>query len=288
MIFYDRPVALNRERHRALKLDKQPEDFSFASQTNSVLLAMTESAEAAKDYPIVFVGKAGGPFALAALVGLRENENLFVGADGAWATATYVPAFARRYPFVLAEAEGGDENLTVCIDETYAGLNTEIGDALFNEDGAESPLLNGAVEFLKLFHAEMKQTRLFAQKLFEYGLLEQKTIAINRDGKQQVLEGLFVIDRQKLQALDDAQALDLFRSGAMYAIHAHLQSLTHVERLAIRLDQRVQASAATVSAPAAVVDAPAPAGQRGNARKSAMAGPARSATVSGSDATKLQ
>ncbi|WP_229458739.1 SapC family protein [Massilia glaciei] len=278
MIFYERPAALNRERHRNLKLDNTSGDFSFAGRTNSILLAVTEMTEAAKDYPIVFTGKEGGPFTLAALVGLRDSENLFVGANGVWQEGVYLPAFVRRYPFVLAEAEGGGEDLTVCIDESYAGLNTERGDPLFGEGGAESPLLEGAVAFLTLFHTEMQQTRLFAQTLSDAGLLDRKSIEVNRGGQKQVLEGIFVVDQQKLAALDDAQVLALFRSGALVAIHAHLMSLTHVERLAQRMDQRMRAPAkpeSEAAARGAPAQRPAKAGkgERSDKRASAQAPP---------------
>lgn len=247
MIFYERPVALNRAAHLGLKLDSKPGDFSFAAKTNSVLLAATEIAEAAKDYPILFVGQAGGPFSLAAMVGLRDSENLFVDADGAWTAGAYLPAFARRYPFVLAETDNVGEDLTVCIDEAYAALNDERGEALFDADGKESPLLQNAVEFLKLFHAEMQTTRLFVQKLVDYDLLVQKSIQIQHQDRQAVLDGLFVVDQERLQALDDAQALDLFRSGALYWIHAHLLSLKNVERLALRLAQAAPEAASTAA-----------------------------------------
>lgn len=81
MLFYERAGALNRERHQKLRIEPVPNRFTFAAKTNAMLLASTELAEAARDYPIVFVGQEGGPFSLAALVGLRNDENLMVDAD---------------------------------------------------------------------------------------------------------------------------------------------------------------------------------------------------------------
>ena len=96
MLFYERPVALNRERHRLLRLAPAANHYGFAARTNAVPIASTEFAEAARDYPIVFVGEEGGPFNVAALVGLRDQQNLMVDGEGQWATGCYVPAFARR------------------------------------------------------------------------------------------------------------------------------------------------------------------------------------------------
>lgn len=242
MIFYERAVALNRERHQKLKLQLKANHFSFASKTNSVLLAGSEFAEASRDYPIVFVGKEGGPFTMAALVGLSEKDNLMVNEQGHWEPNTYIPAFIRRYPFVLAGGEGA-ESLTVCVDEAYPGLNEEQGEQLFNADGTETTYLKKVIEFLVLFHSEMKRTAAFAQKVAELGLLTSKVVTIEREGSKQTLEGAWVIDEAKLNALDDATMLELVRTGYLGWIYAHLMSLGNVTRLARRLDVRRVATA---------------------------------------------
>ena len=251
MIFYQKPAALNRERHRDLKLAAATGDFSFARSTNSLLIAATEIADAALSYPVVFVGKPGGPFTLAAMVGLSEQENLFLTADGAWDADSYIPAFARRYPFVLAEAEDGGDNLTVCVDEAFTGLNGTEGEPLFDADGKESPMLQGAVDFLRLFHMEMRNTHLFAQRLAELDLLAAKTVEVERGGKKQVVDGIFIVDAQKLHALDDAVLARLVRSGDMALIDTHLLSLRQVPRLAARLDRQAQGDGGAASSTSA-------------------------------------
>jgi len=253
MIFYDKPVALNRERHKNLKLRRKPGDLSFARHTNSVLLAATEMAEAAKDYPIVFIGKENGPFTLAAIVGLRDGENLFVQTNGQWQDGAYVPAFARRYPFVLAENDDAEASLTVCVDESYAGLSDTEGETLFDDAGNESALLQAAVDFLKAFHAEMQRTKQFGQQLSDCGLLEPKLIEINQSGQKRVLDGLYIVNQEKLSALDDDTTLALCRDGSMGWIHAHLMSLSNIERLALR----------RAEGPSAQPEAPVPASEAG-------------------------
>ncbi len=69
------------------------------------------------------------------MLGFRNDENLFVDENGKW-DAKYIPAFVRRYPFVLAEAFEGskkasEQMLEVRIDETFPGLNHEKGKPLF-------------------------------------------------------------------------------------------------------------------------------------------------------------
>ena len=105
LLFYERIVALQADAHRQLRIQASPRGMAFARITHSVLLAATELPMAALDYPCVFVSTPTG-LALIALLGVRDGENLMVEADGRWAEHRYVPAFIRRYPFILAEAAG--------------------------------------------------------------------------------------------------------------------------------------------------------------------------------------
>ena len=243
LIFYEKAVALDRNRHQNLKIQTKADHFSFSRITNSVFLAGSEFSEAAHDYPIVFVGPENGPFTAVALVGLSGDDNLMVDAQGAWEAGSYIPAFIRRYPFVLAGAEQA-ETLTVCVDEAYAGLGLEEGESFFNPDGTETPYLKNVIEFLRLFHAEMNRTNAFAGKLAQMGLLSSKVITVEFEGQKRNLEGLWLVDEQKLLALDDAQTLELVRAGYMGLICAHFFSLSNVVRLARREDQRRKAQAA--------------------------------------------
>ena len=250
LMFYERPVALNRDRHKALRLAPIENHFAFAAHTNALPIASGEFADAARDYPIVFVGEEGGPFNVAALVGLRDRQNLMVDAQGHWAAGSYVPAFARRYPFVLATTEA-DDKLTVCIDEVYAGLNSERGEALFNADGSETPYLKRVLEFLQLFHTEAQRTAAFATRLKELGLLVPKVINVDRGSERQSVNGVWIVDVAKLRGIDDARVVELYRTGYLSWIEAHLLSLGSLARLAERLGD-----AAKVSDEAGVVTTP--------------------------------
>jgi hypothetical protein len=183
-------------------------------------------------------------------VGLRDRQNLMVDAQGRWAGGTYVPAFARRYPFVLARTDN-DDKLTVCIDEVYPGLSTERGEPLFNSDGSETPYLKRVLEFLQLFHAEAQRTAAFAARLKELGLLVPKVIHIDRGGERQSVNGVWIVDATKLRGIDDARVVELYRSGYLSWIEAHLLSLGSLSRLVARLGD-----AAKVSDEAGVIETP--------------------------------
>jgi len=237
-IYYEKPVLLDREKHKRLRV-RPSSSFAFARKANSVYLAATEFAEAMKEFAIVFTRAADGKPVSVAMLGLRSRENLFIDDEDKW-DARYIPAFVRRYPFVLAQVAG--DQLAVCIDEAYAGFNLKEGEALFDEKGANTPFLSNAADFLERYQREFTRTELFCQRIDQAGLLrEMNARADLKDGRSFTVNGLYVVDEQKLLALPDAVALSLFRAGELGLIAMHLASLTNIQRLSDRLAERAPA-----------------------------------------------
>jgi hypothetical protein len=230
--FYNNVVPLNRDRHRALKL-RADARMSFAAGTHFVPLAAVELCDAARDYPIVFAG--GEDASPVAILGLRSGENLFLDANARWLEGTYVPAFVRRYPFILA---GGGESTqyTVCLDESFEGLSETEGTALFDEEGKESELVTRFVGLLKDFLRETERTRRFVERLGQLELLTLRSMQVqDRFGRTYALQEFRVIDDKKLAELGNDVVGELHRSGYLACIHAHLISLGTINRLAQRL-----------------------------------------------------
>ena len=247
LLFYENPVALNKERHKAFKIDNTGANFSFAKSTNSVIVTGMEFVHIAKEYPIVFA-KAGDRTIPLALLGLRNDENLFVDENGKW-DARYLPAFVRRYPFVLADAgEGGAGNLAVCIDEGFSGFNTKNGIPLFNEEGAEAPLLENAIRFLKEYQGQHQRTEIFINRLKNLDLLTELTAKAELAGGAKFsMGGLLVVEEKKLMELEKKEAMELFRSGELGWIYAHLLSLSNMSRLADMLGKKGSAAGEIVN-----------------------------------------
>jgi SapC len=238
VMFYEKPVLLNRELHKNKKI-AHSSSFAFAQKANSLYLAGVEFVEACKEYSIVFTQVPGAKIVPVALLGLREGENLCVDADGQW-NARYVPAFVRRYPFVLADLPG--QQMGVCIDEGYASLNDAQGQALFDGQGNNTPFLQSALDFLNRYQVEYTRTDRFCQRLSQMGLLVPMNAKADlQDGTSWMVNGLMVVDERKLLQLGDAQALQVFRSGELSWIYAHLVSLSNLHRLVDKLAQRQRA-----------------------------------------------
>ncbi len=235
-VFYERAVALDRSSHQKTRIQIQPDHYAFSRETNALPIAASEFADASRHYPIVFVGTDAGTFHVTALLGLEDKRNLFVTDQGTWTADCYVPAFARRYPFVLGTTDNA-ERLAVCIDESYPGINENDGATLF-EDGRETEYLTQMMEFLRAYQGEMELTKAMANRLHELGLLTPKTITISQGGRDHYLSGFWVVDDEKLAGIDDLRAAELFRSGILRLIELHRASLGNVQRLAARLDEQ--------------------------------------------------
>lgn len=234
-VFYERAVVLDKTVHQASRVQIQPDHFAFAAKTNALPVAASEFADAGRHYPIVFVGDEANGFHAAILLGLEDGNNLFVTAKGEWLEDHYVPAFARRYPFVLSTTSE-QERLAVCIDETYAGLNDSEGLALF-ENGEESEYLKQMMSFLRVFQDEMALTGQACARLHQLGLLTPRSITLSQEGQSRHLSGFWVIDDEKFAGIDDARIVELHRAGILRMIELHRASLGNVQRLAARYDR---------------------------------------------------
>jgi hypothetical protein len=241
-MFYKRVAALNRERHRDWYID-QLQGFDFARESNSVYLAAVEFAPAAHEYPIVFAPGPAGVVLPVALLGLKPKQNLFTNAAGRW-EGRYVPAYVRRYPFILAVDDAGS-NFTVCIDEAYSGFNTaKEGERLINDDGSEGPLLKRSLEFLKDYQAQVKLTEVFCARLKSLDILEPMSASVElKSGERFSLTGFMCVKRDALKALPAEVLQELVANDFMELIYAHLLSLGNLQGLMARLPQPAAALA---------------------------------------------
>ncbi len=247
LLYYEKPALLNREKHRRMRV-KASDSFGFARHANSLFVAGMEFNEACKEYAIVFTRLQGRKVAPVVVLGLRNRENLFVDDQERW-TAAYVPAFVRRYPFVLADLPG--EQMGVCIDEAFAGFNEADGEPLFDDKGGNTQFLQNALDFLSRYQLEYQRTELFCQHIEELGLLSEMSAKADLvDGRSFTVQGLLIVDEAKLAQLPDDKVLALFRSGEMHLLSMHLLSLSNMRRLVDRVSQRQAAPMAGAPKPA--------------------------------------
>jgi len=234
-LFYKNIVPLNKEVHGNWSIEAVS-NYKHTSETNSLYIAAIEFIKAASEYPIVFgMGTDESVFPVV-ILGLRKNENLYINKKGEW-LANYIPAYVRRYPFILAIDENVSDKFTVCVDSECPGFNNKgEGTRLFDEDGNESDLLKNSVEFLKEYQNHIQLTTLFCNNIKELGLLEPMKADVKMaDGEEISLGGFMGINREKLKALDSETMENLVKTDQMELIYAHLISLGNIDSLMAKL-----------------------------------------------------
>lgn len=232
LLIYDRIVPVNRQVHRDTSVRKTT-SFGFAAELNTVPIVDVEFARVALEMPIVFAKTESGLVPLA-LLGTAEKKNAFVGADQEW-TARYVPAFLRRYPFVFA-VEPGQDRMTLCMDESFEGLNTENrGERMFDADGNPTTYLDTVLRFMEDYQATFNRTQAFCDRLAQHDLLEEARIDYRlSDGTKGVVSGFLRVSGDKLRALADDVIAGMLRSGDLDLVQVHLLSLLNAEHLVSR------------------------------------------------------
>ena len=231
MLFYDQVQALNSETHAQWRIAPQA-SWAFAAKAHAVPLLAQEFAAAQADYTIAFAKDEAGSFMPVALLGLKAEQNLFVNAQGQWQQGAYIPAYVRRFPF----APAGEGEKMVVVVETSSGVVGPIaeGEPLF-QDGQPTETLQRALGLVEAFHREAQGTQAFCAWLNEHKLLTPVSAEV-RAGEQAAhrLDGMWVVDEAKLNALPDDEVLKLFKSGQLAWMYAHLMSLKNLSRYQIK------------------------------------------------------
>jgi hypothetical protein len=234
VLFYTAPEPLSREEHGKLGVVRVDKPYGFAAQGHVVPVTVAEFGLACLSYPIIFAGDQRQPLVV---MGLNPGQNLFVKADGGFEIGAYVPAYIRRYPFVLAN-DDQQQRMIVCIERPSELFKEEGADMpLFDEAGEPSEYTKNAIKFCEDFETERRRTESFVKVLTDLDLLETKravftpTLPNGQPGQQQLLAEYFGVSEEKLKALPAKKLAELRDNGALEKIYNHLSSLVGWDRL---------------------------------------------------------
>lgn len=236
-MFYQNPTPLDGKAHAKLGL-KPDFDFSFARNVNAVPVNIVEIPQVAQYYPVAFSNDATGT--PVAVLGVRDNENLFVDENGNWLQGYYIPSYIRRYPFIFAETQDG-EQLTLCIDMNDNVTSEDSEQKFFDDEGKPSELANNALEFCKSYHTAAQQTVPFSKTLLDKGLLTERKADLNvGNSKRITFSGFKAIDEKKLAELDDETFLDFRKKGYLPFIYAQMFSAMNWQSVTRLLSERMR------------------------------------------------
>ncbi|MCP3735766.1 SapC family protein [Sphingomonas sp. RP10(2022)] len=230
-LFYNGLEPLSSETHatwRVRQLDSAP----FLVGQHAIPITTDEFPLVQRHMPIVFsVGDDAIPLAL---MGLNEGVNVFMGDDGRLTeTNFYVPAYVRRYPYMLARLRPDADELSLCFDPTSEAIGAfDEGDPLF-EDGKPSQTTKAILDFAEQFEQAGARTQNFMNELREQDLLMEGEVTIQADESQPpfVYRGFQMINEEKLSGLRGDQLRKMSQSGMLPLLYAHLFSLSLMREL---------------------------------------------------------
>ena len=225
-LFYNGLEPLSSELHADYKI-RAAETAPFLSTQHAIPVTIDEFALVQRYMPIVF--SAGDDSVPIALMGLNEGVNVFVDADGKLIDDTfYVPAYIRRYPYLLARLRPDAQELSLCFDPTSDTIGQfDEGQPLF-ENGQPSEVTKNILAFNEQFEQAGARTAQFMTELREAELLMDGEVSIQQDGFDQpfVYRGFQMINEEKLQDLRGDQLRKMTKSGMLPLLYAHLFSLS--------------------------------------------------------------
>ncbi len=229
-LFYQDLMPLNSRDHAAWK-SRQTDKATWLADQHAVPLTAEEFPEASRHYPIIF--SAGENSVPLALMGLNEGVNVFLDTDGKLTENVYVPAYVRRYPFLLAKLRPDSEELSLCFDPTcdLVGEHDE-GNALFDGENP-TEATQGLLDFCRQFEEAGLRTQNFVEELEKHKLLMDGEVAIQQEGTEQpfIYRGFKMVDEAKLRELRGDVLRTMNQNGMLAMIYAHLFSLQLIREI---------------------------------------------------------
>jgi len=248
------PVALDREKHRLLRLRRDLDDSAHFATLNSCFVVAGEFAQACKEFPLLWIragqdDKGVPQVAPIAVFGLTKHSNLCI-EGGRW-RMQHVPLIMRMYPFALARSNG--DLWAVCYDASSPRFSLTEGEALFDTDGQPTAFTLDIQQQLEQIEADVERTRQAGHELLQRDLLRDMRFEVQvPSGSALQVDGFLTVDDERFGTLSDADVLALHHKGLLPLIHAHRVSLSNMQRLAQwHLDRLAAASAPAAGAPKA-------------------------------------
>ena len=228
-VLYEGLEPISKEKHGDLKIDNI-DGPAIMSKVHAVPVTVEEFPMLQRHYPVVF--SAGDNPVPLALMGLHEGVNAFVNDKGRLDDDfLYIPAYIRRYPFMLARLTKDAEDLSLCVDPTSGAIGDK-GHALFEND-EPSEATKRVMQFCEQFEMGAQRTAMFMKELKELDLLMEGEVSIQPEGLEQpfVYRGFQMVDEKKFSELSGDKLRKMNQNGMLPVILAHLLSLAQIREI---------------------------------------------------------
>lgn len=186
-------------------------------------IVASEAGFCEKEFAIVFTNDVVPKL----IVLFGKNSNLLIDSN----YNDYIPANMQNYPFSLVNIE---DRSVLCIDAEAKHFEGD-GEKLF-ENGAPTEFMQNLIKAMQNFNTQQQKTIIAMQEIKKAGILVNKELSVNvNEKKVTLLKGFSVINKKKLNELDDITLADFVRRGYIELIYTHLRSLKNLEKLANRI-----------------------------------------------------
>ena len=231
-LLYSALEPLSSSVHGKMKIRRVNKAPAVGS-THAIPVTVDEFPLIARHYPIIFaVGDNPVPLAL---MGLTEGVNTYIDEHGMpLEDNLYIPAYIRRYPFLLARLRAESDELSLCFDPSLGSVGDyEDGERLFDDEGAPTDTTKAILHFCEQFETAGQRTAAFLEDLKKSGLLMDGEVAIQPEGvdKPFVYRGFRMIDEEKLRELRGDELRKMNQNGMLPLMFAHLFSLSQIRDL---------------------------------------------------------
>lgn len=195
-----------------------------------------EFGELQMEYPIMLTrNKESGHFEPVVLLGLSNNENLFLGTDG-W-DARYIPLAIERQPFLIGFQETMESGVpqrspVVHVDLDHPKVSMTEGQPVFLPHGGEGPLLERISTVLMTIHEGNEINQAFSRLLVGLDLVVSSAMEFTlANGEKHTLTGLHIINEDRLRELNGDALEALHRKGLLQSIYMMLASMPNFRKL---------------------------------------------------------
>ncbi len=226
------PEVLSYKQHGKLRL-KEPADYTAFAKQHLVPVVLQEFYGLACEFPLLFVKNSEtGEFVPVALMGLKQGVNLFC-QRAPW-RSSFVPSHFHTGPLLVSGLAPDSDEAVVCLDPDHPLVSESEGEPMFLPSGDQSEMLQRKVEQITRITRQTLQSRAVCAFLAKKRLFQSRPLKLQvaRDAPRYEVDGVYLVDEQRLEQLEDGEFLELRRHGLLPALYAHLTSLQQLGRLA--------------------------------------------------------
>jgi len=224
---YKNIEILDKKKHENIKYE-DCSTLEVAKNIGVVPLGIDEVFDMCCISPVII--SAGDTSEFITLTGISPKVNIYNSGR------KYMPKFLSTYPFlnVLVQDENKKLNTIIAIDNNLEISEENKKNLVFTKSGDLSKDADAKITLVRTLDRQREIGKRVIKELKEKDLLIKKDFRVKvKDEEKIVLKEFYVIDREKLVALDDETLALWAKKGWMGIFDAHFKSLNNFEKVLV-------------------------------------------------------